>query len=103
MKSKREEVSFCQGRGISHRCACNLLALARSSHLYPAHPKEQESLSERLKSLRQENPRFGSRRLHALLNADKSIGTAKGNKVNYKRVERKQGQLQTCREAITRG
>lgn len=60
--------------------ACALLKVSRRRLAY-ASAKKDDDLAERLKELAMKHPRFGSRRLWALLRRD-------GQKVNLKRVRR---------------
>jgi putative transposase len=86
-------VQFCQAKGISQRRACTLVSLARSSARYSKKTLEPDPLVSQLSKLREANPRFGSRRLHALLKRE-------GETVNYKRVERlvRMNHLQVARK-----
>lgn len=67
---------------MSERRACWLISLARSTCRYKPHPAlENEQLRARLRELAAKQPRFGYRRLHALIRRE---GTA----VNHKRIHR---------------
>ena len=67
---------------LSERHACRLIGIARSTKRYRSRKKEQEtSLRQRLRSLALERPRFGYRRLGALL-------AQEGQKVNHKCIYR---------------
>ena len=67
---------------MSERHACRLIGIARSTKRYRCRRKEREmSLRQRLRSLALERPRFGYRRLGALL-------ARKGEKANHKCVYR---------------
>jgi putative transposase len=71
-----------QRRGLSQRRACALLQLARSTARYQSRSRQGESeLVERIRSLATKHPRFGYRRVGALLRRD-------GLPVNPKRVYR---------------
>lgn len=65
---------------FSQRRACRLLGMSRSSFLYRSRRDDSE-LRERLKSLADQRPRFGYRRLHVLLKRE-------GHHINHKRVFR---------------
>jgi len=66
----------------SERHACRLIGIARSTKRYRSRRKEREmSLRQRLRSLALERPRFGYRRLGALL-------AQEGQKANHKCVYR---------------
>jgi len=67
---------------MSERHACRLIGVARSTKRYRSRRKEREmSLRQRLRSLALERPRFGYRRLGALL-------AREGQKANHKCVYR---------------
>ncbi len=67
--------------GLSERRACRLVGIGRSTLRYRGRRGEDEQLRRRLRELAAERPRFGYRRLHALLRRE-------GVAVNHKRVER---------------
>jgi len=67
---------------LSERRACALIGVGRSTVRYPARPRGDEgALRRRLGELAQARPRFGYRRLYALLRRE-------GIVVNHKRIER---------------
>jgi putative transposase len=67
---------------LSERRACRALGLPRSSHRYVAVKKEgEQALVGRMKELAKANPRYGHRRVCALLRRE-------GWRVNRKRVQR---------------
>jgi putative transposase len=67
---------------MSERHACRLLNLARSTHRYQPHPNgRNDALRQRLRELAEKRPRFGYRRLHALLRREDWP-------VNHKRIHR---------------
>ena len=67
---------------LSERRACRLVGIGRSTLRYRRRPRGDETfLRQRLRELATERPRFGYRRLHALLRRG-------GVAVNHKRVER---------------
>lgn len=66
---------------MSERRACRLLGLDRSSCRYRPKPKLDEELCARLRELAAQHPRYGYRRLGALLERE-------GRGVNHKKVER---------------
>lgn len=95
-------MGFLQERfGFSQRRACRLMGTARSSIRYRGRDGDGDAaLRERLRALAGERPRFGYRRLHALLRRE-------GLKVNHKRVARlyrAEGLAVRCRtrKALTR-
>jgi putative transposase len=68
--------------GLSERRACRLVGIGRSALRYRGRGRAgEEPLRRRLRELAAERPRFGYRRLHALLRRE-------GIVVNHKRVER---------------
>jgi len=78
---RRDVVSFFKSRGISERRACSLAGLARSTFQYKRRRSDPPELTARLRELASERPRFGYRRLHALLRRE-------GRAINRKRVYR---------------
>jgi len=81
--ARRVACDFFRDRyGLSERRACALSSLSRSTYRYEAQGSESaEALRERLLELAAERPRFGYRRLHALL-------VREGRRVNHKRIYR---------------
>ena len=65
---------------FSQRRVCKLLNLGRSSYQYQSR-RDDSALRDRLKALADQRPRFGYRRLHALLKRE-------GQQINHKRVFR---------------
>jgi len=65
----------------SERAACKLLGVDRSSYRYEAKPDHNEKLRQDLMELARQKPRYGYRRLHALLGR-------RGWIVNHKRLYR---------------
>jgi putative transposase len=79
---RRAAVLWAQARyGLSERRACRLVGIGRSTLRYRGRRGGEEQLRRRLRELAAERPRFGYRRLHALLRRE-------GVVVNHKRVER---------------
>ncbi len=66
---------------LSERTACKLLGVERSSYRYEPRPDRNIALREELVKLARQKPRYGYRRLHALLER-------RGHEVNVKRVYR---------------
>jgi putative transposase len=66
---------------LSERTACKLLGVERSSYRYEARPDRNAELRDELVQLARQKPRYGYRRLHALL-------SRRGHEVNVKRVYR---------------
>ena len=67
--------------GLSERTACKLLDLERGSYRYEPRPDRNAALRSELLLLARQKPRYGYRRLHALL-------VRKEQEVNVKRVYR---------------
>ena len=67
--------------GLSERRACKLMGMDRSSYRYEPRPDRNVELREKLVELARQKPRYGYRRLQALLER-------RGWKVNHKRLER---------------
>ena len=65
--------------GASERRACGLIQIGRTTHRYQSIRDPQDELRLRLKELAAARPRYGSRRLHILLQRE-------GWKINHKRV-----------------
>ena len=63
----REVVAFIRTRKISERRACCLVSLNRKSCRYQKQARAGTDLIKRLSELASEHPRFGYRRIHALL------------------------------------
>ena len=78
--ARREAAGFLIGREVSARRACWWLDVSRSWLKYASRKKDDE-LVEKLMGLAKAHPRYGTRRLHALLRRE-------GEVVNLKRVRR---------------
>ena len=64
----RTDVAFAiQQFGMSVRQACRLVNVDRSSYRYEPMPDHNAQLREELVNLARQKPRYGYRRLHALL------------------------------------
>lgn len=81
--SKRRAVSFIEQEGLGRKApACRALGLARSAAYYlPRESVESQRLRKEIISLSQKHPRYGYRRITALLRRDEW-------EVNAKRVQR---------------
>ena len=66
---------------LSERTACKLLGVERSSYRYESRPDRNAELRCELVQLARQKPRYGYRRLHALL-------SRRGYEVTVKRVYR---------------
>jgi putative transposase len=78
----RADVALVQAvHGLSERGACKLLELERTSYRYEPRPDRNAELRAALVKLAREKPRYGYRRLHALL-------SRRGHAANVKRVYR---------------
>ena len=65
---RREQVAYARRRGLSSRFACALLRVARSTLGYESRMERRDApLMERMKSLAEENNRYGYRRVRVLL------------------------------------
>ena len=65
--ARREVVAFIKTRNISERGGCRLVSLNRKSYRYQKRRRFDDALLKRLCKLATEHPRFGYRRIHALL------------------------------------
>jgi len=65
--ARREAVEFIKTRRISERRGCRLVSLNRKSCRYRKRQRTDSALIKRLRELAVEHPRFGYRRIHALL------------------------------------
>ena len=64
----RKDVAFaCEQFQVSERRACKLLGMDRGSYRYEPRPDRNGHLREALVALARQKPRYGYRRLHALL------------------------------------
>lgn len=80
--SARRDVAFVMAEfAYSERQACKLLDLDRSSYRYESRPDRNAELRQQLITLARQKPRYGYRRLWAVL-------ARRGHKVNVKRVYR---------------
>ena len=70
---------------LSERTACKLLDVERSSYRYEPRPDRNAALREEMVKLARQKPRYGYRRLHAML---KRCGANHGQPLNVKRVYR---------------
>ena len=78
----RGDVAFVSSEfRLSERTACKLLGVERSSYRYEPRPDRNADLRGELVKLARQKPRYGYRRLHALLGR-------RGHEVNAKRVYR---------------
>jgi putative transposase len=78
----REDVAFVSVEyRLSERRACKLIGVERSSYRYEPRPDRNAALREEMLKLARQKPRYGYRRLHALLER-------RGYEVNVKRVYR---------------
>lgn len=79
--ARREAVEFIKEHNISERRGCRLVSLNRKSCRYQTRRRAESGLIKRLRELAAERPRFGYRRIHALLKRE-------NYEVNLKRVYR---------------
>jgi transposase InsO family protein len=80
---RRDAVTYlCRRHPISERRACQLVGQHRSTQRYlPAPPELELALVKRMNELAARHPRYGYRRIWALLRAE-------GFEINHKRIER---------------
>ena len=77
-------MAYACKRGLSQRRACSLAGLARATARYNARPDQEQPLVQELQRIKDAHPRFGVRRVHALLK-----GKGQSHKpINHKRVQR---------------
>ncbi len=81
VERKREAVVFLKTREVSERRSCQLILLARSTCQYRIRREPDKEFETEVKELAFAHPRYGYRRVHALLKRS-------GQKVNRKRVVR---------------
>ncbi len=81
VERKREAVVFLRSKEVSERRSCQLILLARSTCQYRIKREPDEKFENQIKELAFAHPRYGYRRVHALL-------IRGGQKVNRKRVVR---------------
>lgn len=88
---QREAVSFLVAGGLSVPRACALIDIPRSTYRYVAQPRDDTVLLGQIQELATQNPRYGYRRISALLR--------RTTPVNEKRVRRlwRQHRLQLVR------
>jgi putative transposase len=79
VERKREAVVFLRTKEVSERRSCQLILLARSTCQYRIKREPDEEFENQVKQLAFANPRYGYRRVHALLRRN-------GQTVNRKRV-----------------
>jgi putative transposase len=78
----RQDVAFVSVEyRLSERGACKLIGVERSSYRYEPRPDRNAALREEMLKLARQKPRYGYRRIHALLER-------RGYEVNVKRVYR---------------
>lgn len=80
MSDKRQAVHFLINGGLSVQRACVLLNVHRSTFRYAAHPRDDTHITSHMQRLAAQNPRYGYRRINALLNQTEHV--------NEKRVKR---------------
>jgi putative transposase len=80
--SVRRDVAFVMAEyGYSERRACKLVGMDRSSYRYEVRPDRNEKLRQDLVALARQKPRYGYRRLYAIL-------SKRGWQANPKRIYR---------------
>src|SRR4051794_16334182 len=81
VSARRDVALLMADHQLSERHACKLLELDRSTYRYEARPDRNSELREALVALARQKPRYGYRRLWAMLNR-------RGWEVNVKRIYR---------------
>lgn len=81
VERKREAVVFLKTKKVSERRSCQLILVARSTCQYRIRREPDEEFERKVKQLAFAHPRYGYRRVHALLKRN-------GKAVNRKRVVR---------------
>ena len=81
MSARRDVALLVADHQLSERHACRLLEVDRSTYRYEARPDGNQELREALVALARQKPRYGYRRLWAILER-------RGWKVNVKRIYR---------------
>jgi putative transposase len=96
--ARREGVQVLVAHGLAQRRACSLLQLQRSTFNYQARPDRHAGLVKEVHDLAQRHPRYGYRRVWALLRRC-------GRRVNKKHVHRlwKRAKLQVRKVTRKRG
>lgn len=79
--ARREVVEFIKTKQISERRGCRLVGLNRKSYHYRHRRKPDRKLRRSIRQLAMKHPRFGYRRIWALLKCD-------GMQINLKKVYR---------------
>jgi putative transposase len=95
---RRAAVDWLQENyAFSERRACRVVGISRAAARYRVRPDEAVMMRARLRELATQRPRFGYRRLHALLRRE-------GIVVNHKRIERlyREEKLAIRRQSCTR-
>lgn len=80
MADQRDAVHFLVHGGLSVQRACTLVQIHRSTFRYVAHPTDDEELLTQIHALTTRHPRYGYRRISALVN--------RTVRVNQKRIRR---------------
>ena len=70
---RRMGAQVLQTVGLSERRSCNLVGLSRTSFRYQPQPRTDAAIMARLRQLAVQHPRYGYRRMHALLQPEQPI------------------------------
>ncbi len=73
--ARRAAVRFLVEQGLSPTRACHLVQLARSTLHYQARPNRNVDRVEQVRALAAKHPRYGYRRIHALLRRTQTVNT----------------------------
>jgi putative transposase len=93
MTEQRQAVTFLVAGGLAVPRACTLVQIARSTFRYVAQPRDDTLLMKQIQQLAARHPRYGYRRISALLRRTRRV-----NEKRVRRLWRKQGlQVQRVR------
>jgi putative transposase len=70
---QREAVQFLVAGSLSVERACQLVAIHRSTFRYVAHPPNDGPLLTTIKELAHRHPRYGYRRINALIRREELV------------------------------
>ncbi len=80
MADQRSAVEFLVAGGLPVQRACTLVQIHRSTFRYVAHPRDDTTLVAQLQTLSARHPRYGYRRMEALVRQSAVV--------NHKRLRR---------------
>ncbi len=96
--SRRQFIRFAKAKGIPERRSCGFAQLPRSTFRYQTRRRNDATLVECLENTAEKHPRFGYRRLHAMVKRA-------GHQVNPKKIYRlcREGELFVRRRVKRKG